>query len=116
MQTIDLRSILNLYVDWFNRVDPFGGRVPAKPATASTYLLERDAPDITQVADAARAFLADALTEDFPVPFALSLIESVAYTTSRFASADRANGVLYRAAALQILEAGLPLQAESRAE
>jgi hypothetical protein len=71
-------------------------------------------PDITQIADAARQFLEDTLDPDLPVHFTLSVIESVAYTTSRFASADPANGMLYRAVALRILESGIPFQPESQ--
>jgi hypothetical protein len=56
------------------------------------------------------------MPSDFPAHFALSVLESVAYSTSRFAAADPANGILYRAAALQILEAGLPRRSESQIE
>jgi hypothetical protein len=42
-----------------------------------------------------------------PVHFALSVIESIAYVTSKFAAADPLNSPLYQAAALRILKGGL---------
>jgi hypothetical protein len=115
MQITDLRSILNLYLYWFDRGYPCAGRVAVQPRVGSTSPGQA-APDITRIEDAARKFLADTLPPDLPVHFALSVIEALAYTTSRFASADRANGLVYRAAVLRILEAGLLSQAASRPE
>jgi hypothetical protein len=111
-----LRSILNQYLDWYDRADPFSGRITSKNRMESVRPPEQPSPDITQIADAARTILSGTLPSDFPAHFALSVLESVAYSTSRFAAADPANGILYRAAALQILEAGLPRRSESQIE
>jgi hypothetical protein len=95
----ELRGILNLYLDWFDRDNTQGRRVGANRGAGV---------NIVQVAEAARTYLSQSLPSDFPVHFALSVIESVAYATSQFASADQANAPLYRDAAFRFLTSGLP--------
>jgi hypothetical protein len=112
MRNVDLSSILNNYIDWFRRADPQMRR--RSPGLEAVHLsrLGQDSPDVAELTDAAREFLANSLPADFPAHFALSVIESVAYIAARFVSADYANAHLYRAGALRILEAGLPLRSE----
>ena len=112
----DLSFILNLYLDWFDAGGYNAARVVVQPKMRRTCFPAPEVLDISRVEDAARRFLNETLPPDVPVHFALSIIESLAYTTSRFAVADRANGLLYRAAALRILEAGLPSQAAPQSE
>ena len=116
MRNVDLSSILNDYIDWFYRAGLQMRRGSPTLQTVSPSQLAQDPPDITQLTDVARQFLRNRLPADFPAHFALSIIESVAYTAARFVSADYANAHLYRAAARRILEAGLPLQSESQRE
>jgi hypothetical protein len=116
MRNVDLSSILNDYIDWFYRAGLQMRRSSSKLETANLSRPGQDPPDVTQVTDVARGFLANRLPADFPAPFALSIIESVAYTAARFVSADYANAHLYRAGALRLLEAGLPLRSESQSE
>lgn len=103
----DLRSILNLYVNWFDCGRLGSAPTITHPGMEKASPLEQSVPSIMRVEDATRRFLVDRLCPDLPVHFALAVIESLAYTTSRFAAADRANRLLYRAAALRILERGL---------
>jgi hypothetical protein len=116
MRNVDLSSILNNYIDWFYRAGPHMRRGSGTLETANLPRPAQDPPDITQLTDGARQFLANRLPADFPAPFALSIIESVAYTAARFVSADYANAHLYRAGALRILEAGFPIRSESQRE
>jgi len=116
MPNVDLSFILNNYIDWFYRAGPQMRRGSPKLETVSLSQLAQDSADITQLTDVARQFLANRLPADFPPPFALSIIESVAYTAARFLSTDYANAHLYRGGALRILEAGLPLRSESQRE
>jgi hypothetical protein len=101
----DLIAILDLYLAWFHRAAQHARTMKENRGHAIT----EAAPNIVQVSDAARDFLLQTLDPGFPVHFALSVFESVAYVTAQFASADRANRSLYRDAALRILKAGLPL-------
>ena len=106
----DLRSILNLYLDWFDCGRLGSADTITPPGMGNARPSEQSVPSIIRVEDAARRFLLDRLPSDLPahfVHFALATIESLAYTTSRFAAADRANRLLYRAEALRILERGL---------
>lgn len=103
----DLRSILNLYVDWFDCGRHGSARTITPPGIGNARPSEQSVPSIIRVEDATRRFLLDRLPGDLPVHFALAVIEALAYTTSRFAAADRANRLLYRAAALRMLEKGL---------
>jgi hypothetical protein len=114
MRHVDLSSILNDYIDWFYHAGPQMRRASGTIGAANLPRPGQDPPDITQLTDIARQFLANRLPADFPAPFALSIIESVAYTTARFVSADYANSHLYQTGALRVLEAGLPLQSESQ--
>ena len=116
MRNVDLSSILNDYIDWVTRVGPYTGRSNAKPGAVSLPRLGQDPPDVTQVTDDARGFLASRLLADRTANFALSIIEPIAYTASRFASADHANAHLYRAWARRILETGLPLESDPQRE
>lgn len=114
MLTTDLRSILDLYVDWFDSARLGSARAINPQSMGNAHPSEQSVPNIIRVEDAARKFLVDRLPPDLPahfVHYALATIESLAYTTSRFAAADRANRLLYRAAALRILEKGFPVRA-----
>ncbi len=103
---IDLAAILTLYVAWFERGGLDNERLSGKTSEDHKALSGKNLPSITVIEDTARRFLSENLAPSVPAYFALSVIESIAYTTSKFASADRANASLYTATALQILREG----------
>jgi hypothetical protein len=113
---MDLADIMDLYFTWFGS-DVTHGRVLNQNADKNTSSHSRKGElHISNIEELTRSVLIESLSSDVPVHFALSIIESVAYTASRFAVADHLNANLYRAAALLILEEGLPLLPDSQSE
>lgn len=100
---MDLGTILAFYLDWFESWAAEKRHFDLGPEIGQPEC----PPLITHIEDAVRRFLSQKLPSDVPLHFALALIESVAYTTSRFVSADRANDILYRHTALLFLTEGL---------
>jgi len=105
----DLEQILRLYLAWFGNGTTRGPSFNEKAQKNRGIPSGEDQPNILEIEHRALIFLSEVLSPDVPVQFALSLIESIAYVTSRFAAADRRNGPLYKDAALQILRGGLNL-------
>jgi hypothetical protein len=103
----DLSEILALYAAWFDADATKKLLFDGQPQNGWNIGLGGAPPDITQIEDTARRFLSAKLPSTIHVHFVLSVVESIAYTTSKFTFSDPGNAALYRAAALRILQGGL---------
>jgi hypothetical protein len=109
----NLEQVMTWYLEWFGSGVSWGPSFNGETETDQLIRSRGGKQEILEIEHRALLLLSKVLSPDVPIQFALSVIESVAYVTARFAAADRRNGRLYKDAALRILRDGLNVVSSS---